>query len=81
MPALRNPKVVGSILAGVDRFSRCEKRRHSCHTIMWHKNPEGPELAKNGHQHDCQVADLVAKTDTDLALSPRFRQVPIESPL
>ncbi|GFV59026.1 hypothetical protein TNCV_1814151 [Trichonephila clavipes] len=46
---------------------------------------EDPELAKNGHQHDrrkChQVVNLVAKNDTNSALSPRFRQVPIESPL
>ncbi|GFU62018.1 hypothetical protein TNCV_717441 [Trichonephila clavipes] len=34
------------------------------------KNPEGSELA-----------NLVAKNDANLALSPRFRQVPIESPL
>ncbi|GFX60806.1 hypothetical protein TNCV_4977821 [Trichonephila clavipes] len=65
------------------------------------KNPEGPELAKNGHQHDCQVfkmvtkwptwspscqnghqiANLIAKNDTNLALAPGFSQVPIESPL
>ncbi|GFW32289.1 hypothetical protein TNCV_674481 [Trichonephila clavipes] len=45
------------------------------------KNPEGSELAKNGHQNDRQVTKLVAKNDANLALSPRFRQVPIESPL
>ncbi|GFW09331.1 hypothetical protein TNCV_4276591 [Trichonephila clavipes] len=53
------------------------------------KNPEGPELAKNGHQHDRQVAKnghqhdrqvakMVTKNDANLALSPRFGQVPIE---
>ncbi|GFT01748.1 hypothetical protein TNCV_4205561 [Trichonephila clavipes] len=52
------------------------------------KNPYGPELAKNGLQHGHQVAKnglqhghQVAKNDANLALSPRFRQVLIESPL
>ncbi|GFV78892.1 transposable element Tc3 transposase [Trichonephila clavipes] len=52
------------------------------------ENPEGLELAQNGCQHDCQatkmitqVVNLVAKNDDTLALSSRFRQVPIESPL
>ncbi|GFV06754.1 uncharacterized protein TNCV_1611671 [Trichonephila clavipes] len=49
------------------------------------KNPEGLKLAKNDHQHDRQsgrqITHLVAKIDVNLALLPRFRQVPIESPL
>ncbi|GFT22508.1 uncharacterized protein TNCV_3274681 [Trichonephila clavipes] len=57
------------------------------------KNPEGPELPQNGCKHDHhqnarqsrqidhQVTTVVAKNDASLALSPRFRQVPIESPL
>ncbi|GFW17731.1 uncharacterized protein TNCV_2652881 [Trichonephila clavipes] len=45
------------------------------------KNPEGSELAKNGRQQDHQVTYLVTKKDADLALSPRFRKVLIESPL
>ncbi|GFW06998.1 hypothetical protein TNCV_3691941 [Trichonephila clavipes] len=47
-------------------------------------NPEGPELAKNGcqsHQIGLQVTNLVAENDANLPLSPRFRQVLIESPL
>ncbi|GFS96193.1 hypothetical protein TNCV_1141631 [Trichonephila clavipes] len=47
-------------------------------------NLEGFELAKNGHQsHQIghQVATLVAENDANLALSPRFRQVPFELPL
>ncbi|GFT56426.1 hypothetical protein TNCV_2333971 [Trichonephila clavipes] len=56
--------------------------------LLTRKNPEGSELAKNGSQHDRQVskmvtkvANLVSKYDANLALSPRFRQVPIDSPL
>ncbi|GFW39921.1 hypothetical protein TNCV_5116041 [Trichonephila clavipes] len=51
-------------------------------------NREGPELAKNGQQHDRQVSKMVVKLVTDvnlvtknytnLTLSPRFGQVPIE---
>ncbi|GFV39505.1 kinase suppressor of Ras 2 [Trichonephila clavipes] len=41
------------------------------------KNPKVSKLAKNGCQHDHQVA----KNDANLALFPRFRQVHIESPL
>ncbi|GFW73297.1 transposable element Tcb2 transposase [Trichonephila clavipes] len=37
------------------------------------KNPEASELAKNGGQHDRQVTKIVAKNDTNLALSQRFR--------
>ncbi|GFX83829.1 uncharacterized protein TNCV_350931 [Trichonephila clavipes] len=44
-------------------------------------NPESSELTKIGRQRDRQVAKLVAKNDTNLVLSPRFRQVRIESPL
>ncbi|GFT65489.1 transposable element Tc1 transposase [Trichonephila clavipes] len=44
------------------------------------KNPKGPKLTKNGPKHDRQVAKMVAKNDANLALSRRFRQVPIESP-
>ncbi|GFV90774.1 hypothetical protein TNCV_2323431 [Trichonephila clavipes] len=43
-----------------------------------------PKSQKNGHQHDHQVANMVTKVtkkDANLALSPRFRQIPIESPL
>ncbi|GFX65544.1 DDE_3 domain-containing protein [Trichonephila clavipes] len=29
-----------------------------------HKNPEGHELAKNGHQYDCQVTEMVSKSPT-----------------
>ncbi|GFU44033.1 hypothetical protein TNCV_4963461 [Trichonephila clavipes] len=37
---LRKPKVAGLILAGVDRFSGIENRRHEYHMIMWHlKDP------------------------------------------
>ncbi|GFW39969.1 hypothetical protein TNCV_5116521 [Trichonephila clavipes] len=36
---------------------------------------------KNGRQHDRQVTNLVTKYDANLALSPRFRRVLIESPL
>ncbi|GFU60243.1 hypothetical protein TNCV_4249431 [Trichonephila clavipes] len=32
-------------------------------------------------EHDRQVANLVAKNDAKLALSPKFYQVPIEPPL
>ncbi|GFU12749.1 hypothetical protein TNCV_54811 [Trichonephila clavipes] len=32
---LRMPKVVGSIPAGVNRFSRCEDHRNACYMIMW----------------------------------------------
>ncbi|GFY19135.1 hypothetical protein TNCV_4224991 [Trichonephila clavipes] len=45
------------------------------------KNPEGSELTKNGRQNYRQVAKRVTKNDANLALSPRFLQVPIESPL
>ncbi|GFX11255.1 hypothetical protein TNCV_4786471 [Trichonephila clavipes] len=31
------------------------------------KNPEGTELAKNGHQHDRKVAKLIAKNDANSA--------------
>ncbi|GFX97308.1 hypothetical protein TNCV_1076791 [Trichonephila clavipes] len=41
------------------------------------KNPEGFELSKNGRH----VTKLVAKNDANLALLPRFRQVPNKSPL
>ncbi|GFW49848.1 transposable element Tc1 transposase [Trichonephila clavipes] len=53
---------------------------NSCWIMLCKKNPEGPELAKNGHQHDRQVARIIAKlakNDANLALSPRFHQVPI----
>ncbi|GFS49688.1 hypothetical protein TNCV_4344051 [Trichonephila clavipes] len=37
---LRKPKNVGSILAGVDRFSGSENCKQECHMIMWHvKDP------------------------------------------
>ncbi|GFU55251.1 hypothetical protein TNCV_427491 [Trichonephila clavipes] len=32
----RKPKFEGSIPAEIDRFSRCENRRHRCHRKMWH---------------------------------------------
>ncbi|GFX53892.1 hypothetical protein TNCV_1598381 [Trichonephila clavipes] len=37
------------------------------------KNPDGPKLAKNSYQHDCQAANLATKNDANLALSLRFR--------
>ncbi|GFU42794.1 uncharacterized protein TNCV_3139791 [Trichonephila clavipes] len=45
------------------------------------RNPKDPELAKNGHQHDRQIAKMVTKNDANLALSQRRCQVPIESQL
>ncbi|GFW91866.1 hypothetical protein TNCV_4080261 [Trichonephila clavipes] len=66
-------------------------RRRQCQAVVAcpavKKNPEGPELAKSGRQHNRQVAkfipkvtNLVTKNDANLPLPPRFRQV-IESPL
>ncbi|GFY17081.1 hypothetical protein TNCV_1088571 [Trichonephila clavipes] len=45
------------------------------------KNPEGPELSNVVTKVAKFVANLVTKYDANLALSPRSRQVPIESPL
>ncbi|GFV88431.1 acetylcholine receptor subunit alpha-like 1 [Trichonephila clavipes] len=53
-------------------------RHHCCAQCQFQKNPEGPELVKIGHLHDLQAAKLVAKNDTNLAVSPRFRLFPIE---
>ncbi|GFU33591.1 cAMP-dependent protein kinase catalytic subunit [Trichonephila clavipes] len=49
--------------------------------ILSKKNPQSPVLAKNGRQLDHQVAKMVTKNDSNLTLSRRFRQVPIESVL
>ncbi|GFT71406.1 uncharacterized protein TNCV_970821 [Trichonephila clavipes] len=58
------------------------------HFTNFQKNPKGPELATNGRQIVCQslqfvrqVTNLGAKNDANLTLAPRFRQIPIESPL
>ncbi|GFU45342.1 transposable element Tcb1 transposase [Trichonephila clavipes] len=63
-------------------------QRHTAPTAGVMKNPEGPKLAKNGHQHVhrvsklfTKVANLVAKKDAKLVLLPRFRQVRIQTPL
>ncbi|GFX29013.1 transposable element Tc3 transposase [Trichonephila clavipes] len=72
---------------------RPEEARHGISYVLedyWHvayfpgryrysrdKNLEGSELGKKGRQHDRQVTKMV----DNLALSPRFRQVPIESSL
>ncbi|GFW18822.1 hypothetical protein TNCV_5132751 [Trichonephila clavipes] len=52
------------------------------------KNPEGLQLAKNGRQQNRQVTkvaklatNLLVKDDAKMALLPRFRQIPVESPL
>ncbi|GFT43702.1 hypothetical protein TNCV_1554761 [Trichonephila clavipes] len=48
-------------------------------TNFW-KNPEGPELANRVSKVAKLAANSVDKNDANLALSPRFRQVLIESP-
>ncbi|GFW75105.1 hypothetical protein TNCV_448101 [Trichonephila clavipes] len=45
------------------------------------ENPQRCELVKNGHLRGRQVTNVVAKNDANLALSPRFRHVSIESSL
>ncbi|GFT89196.1 hypothetical protein TNCV_3085721 [Trichonephila clavipes] len=45
------------------------------------QNPEGPELANMVTKVTKLTANWVAKYDANLVLSPRSRQVPIESPL
>ncbi|GFS97289.1 hypothetical protein TNCV_1824551 [Trichonephila clavipes] len=45
------------------------------------KNPEGSKLAKMVANDAKLAANLVVKYDANLSLSPRFRQVLIESPL
>ncbi|GFV27482.1 hypothetical protein TNCV_2540201 [Trichonephila clavipes] len=40
------PRVLGSISAGVDRFSACDNRRHAYHMFFWHvENPFSINLA------------------------------------
>ncbi|GFX31373.1 hypothetical protein TNCV_2061891 [Trichonephila clavipes] len=45
------------------------------------KESKGSQTLQIWLQHDRQVASLVAKNNANLALSPRFRLAPIESPL
>ncbi|GFU84621.1 hypothetical protein TNCV_4939601 [Trichonephila clavipes] len=44
---------------------------------IFKKNPGGPEVTKNSRQHGHQKGHQAA----NWALSPRFRRVPIESPV
>ncbi|GFS80819.1 hypothetical protein TNCV_1334471 [Trichonephila clavipes] len=47
----------------------------------YNKNPEGSKIANIVTKVTKLAANLVVKYDANLALSPRFRQVHIESPL
>ncbi|GFT86479.1 uncharacterized protein TNCV_3259741 [Trichonephila clavipes] len=75
----RNPKVAGSILAVVDRFSGCENRRHACHMIMWHvKDPLNVNSAPFGlaiHQNDHQARRrFVEWAKNEIAFVPDFHK-------
>ncbi|GFU64119.1 hypothetical protein TNCV_1897431 [Trichonephila clavipes] len=86
MTSYGNIATLASILKSAVTLEVTNHFRNKILTVR--KNPEGPELTKIGHQHDHQVTkmvtkvgNLVAKNYANLALSPRLRQVPIESPL